>query len=247
MINTKLPNLYDRLTELDFNSKAGNFLKSKGFHQRSDGKWIRNYQQSTDSPWIHQYRHLTNHPNCEMWHQLFWEHTGWTPSECKSCWKVVVHIPSVRNLFQVYELQKEMERVCKCGLEYRPTDERRYGAYFYNQSKEEGLERLDEVRTKFHKEIRKDMRIFLKCACSEYEIKNGPPAEYEPSDKQLHLEELYKKYVVVNNVFFDQKPHQQAEIMLRWIHHAMHIGDMSYKFATGGRSMAPRMKTYEKE
>jgi len=250
MIDTTLPNLYDRLTELDFNGKAGNFLQMKGFHQRSDGRWTRNYAQSMETPWVHQFRHLSHsiQPNCEMWHQLFFEHTKWTPTECaKNCWKVVVVIPTLKNLFEVYELQKTMNHPCKCGLEHRPTDERRYGAYFYNNTKEEALDCLDKVRKEFHTNIRKDLNIFMKCACSEYEIKNGPPEDYIATPQQLQLENLYKRYVVVNDIHFDQKPHQVAAIMLRWIHHAMHIGDMTYKRTTGGRSMAPKMKTYERE
>lgn len=252
MIDTTLPNLYDRLTELDFNGKAAIFLQSKGFSQRADGKWARGYSATWDTPWIHQHKHLGPDRDCEMWHQLFFEQTKWTPTFCKSCWKVVVNIPTVEMLFAMYELQKILYHPCKCGLEHRPTDERRYGAYFYNESKEQGLETLEKVRLAVTDRMGSELgadptKIFLKCACSEYEIQNGPPAEYEPTKEQLALEDGYKKYVVTNNISFEQRIHQEAAVMLRWIHHAAHIGDLTYQFATGGKSMMPSMKTYEKE
>lgn len=249
-INTKKDrnNLYMKLNELDTISKMKYLLTNKGFRIRYDGKWTRSVVEAVsayETPWLHQYQ--APHFECDKWHNLFFTAYGWTPTYCQNCWKVVVFIPTVEKLFDLYELQHDLEHQGKCGLEYRKTDERRYGGYFYNWGKEEGLKCYEKVRRAVDKELGEDINVILKCSCSEYEVHNGPPEEWVPSEKQLVIEEEFRRWVVMSDVKHRQTRYMVAYVMLKWLHHACHIGDLTYKAFTDGNSLVKTMKTYHDE
>lgn len=249
-INTKREreSLYKKLTEIDTITPLRYLLDKKGFRIRSDGRWTREPIASAsiwETPWLHQ--HQDPDQDCDLWHNLFFAMYRWVPTYCKNCWKVVVFIPTVKKLFDLYELQHELERPCKCGLEYRFTDERKYGGYFYNWGKENGLECYKVVRQAVDEHLGKDINVILKCSCSEYEIACGPPDEWTPSEQQLAIEEKMKKWVLTGNVKHTQQKYMTAYVMLKWLHHAAHIGDLTYKEFTGGQSLVKTMKTYHQE
>jgi hypothetical protein len=247
MIDTKTDrkNLYSKLHELDFIGKARSLLTQRGFVVRPDGRLTRQSHAAWDTPWIHQ--HNFEQKECERWHSLWFPITHKVPSYCKNCWKVVVDIPTVKELFDLYELQKGLGHPCKCGIELRPTDARRYGGYFYSWGKEEGLACYQKVRQAVNEQIGEHINVFLKCACSEYEIECGPPDDWEVTPQQLKVEQMFKNYVVTSDVKFPQHPHMIAYVMLKWLHHAAHIGDMTYKECTNGQPILLTMKTYHKE
>jgi len=230
---------------MDFIGKARTLLTQKGFSIRADGKWVRNSVASWDTPWIHQ--HNYEQKECEKWHQLFFPIAKSVPTYCQRCWKVVVDIPTVKELFDLYELQKDLEHCCKCGIEYRPTDHKRYGGYFYNWGKEKGKQCYEKVRTAVSERIGEHINVILKCACSEYELDCGPPAEWKATPEQLELEQMFNNYVQISTQRFYQHPYMKAYVMLKWIHHAAHIGDMTYLELTGGKPIMRIMKTYHNE
>jgi len=247
MIDTTQKNLYLKLHELDFNGKAGKKLQQLGYRKQYDGRWSKAVSPGWDGPWIHQHRAMSRRRMCDLWHQTFFTITGQTPTYCKDCWKVVVNIPTVEKLFQLYEVQKKLNHTCKCGLELRPTDSRKYGGYFYNDSKEEGLDCLEKVKPVIQSEIGSDVDVFLKCACSEYEIANGPPEDYVAPPEQLLLESMFEKHIVPNTVSFEQSLDDIAYTMLKWIHHAAEHGDLTYMKFTDGVDILPQMKKYQRE
>jgi hypothetical protein len=237
-------NLYQKLHKLDVIGKMRYLLDGKGFRIRADGRWTRMPQDSVsvwDTPWIHQ--HQKPGQQCEIWHRLFFDRYKWVPTYCKDCWKVVVFIPTVKDLFNVYEIQHELGHPCKAGIEYRYTDERKYGAYFYNNGKQAGLDCYKMVR----EAIPENMDVILKCACSEYEIECGPPDEWKASPEQLEVEEMFKTWLVDSNMKHTQLEYMTAFTMLKWIHHAVHIGDLTYREFTNGEKLTVTMKTYHEE
>ena len=251
MIDTKKDrkNLYMRLTERNVIGALRPLLNKQGFKIRYDGRFTQSSDSAIqwDSPWIHQYQTQTGSFDCYRWHTVFFNTYGLTPTRCQNCWKVVVMPKTLVQLFDLYELQKEMERPCKCGIELRSTDERDYGGYFYNDSFESGQECYKEVRKQVSKHISKNVNVTLKCGCTEFELKNGPNADYVANDKQLALEEWIKEYVVFNDLKWVQHEFLTAHIMLSWIHRASKHGDMSYKTFTDGNSLVKTLKTYHKE
>lgn len=116
------------------------------------------------------------------------------PSFCRdSCWKVVVNPRTLRELYQLRDIQLDMVKTdpecwCKCGIEMRPTNGGvLYGGYFYANSKEEGLDRWHAVRGLVPKEI----RVVLKRHCTEMELKLGDPERYISPPHAKEQEEMY--------------------------------------------------------
>lgn len=234
-------NLYESLTLMDDMTHLKILMKEKNFSMGVDGRLRRSYGAQVETPWIHQ--HNEGIQKCELWHELFFTYNVMVPTYCQNCWKVVLFIPTVEDLFEVYEIQKELGRQCKCGMELRWTDERRYGGYFYNWGKEAGQECYKIVR----KAMPQRINVILKCACSEYEVACGPPDEWVPTEKQLRIEAAYKRRVMTNETKFRQLDYLKANVMLKWLHHAAHIGDLTYKKFTNGKPLVVQMKTYHKE
>jgi hypothetical protein len=233
--------LYDILTQMDDLTYVKILIKEKNFRMGADGRLRRMYGATTETPWVHQYS--DGMMECERWHELFFSYNVMVPTYCQNCWKVVLFIPTVEDLFEVYEIQKEMGLPCKCGMELRWTDERRYGGYFYNWGKEAGIKCYGIVR----KAMPKRIGVILKCACSEYEVACGPPDEWVATEKQLRIEAAYKRRVVTSDTKFHQHDCLKANVMLKWLHHAAHIGDLTYKKFTNEKSLVVKMKTYHKE
>ena len=150
---------------------------------------------------------------------------------------------TLEELFDLYEIPKQLERPCKCGIELRSTDERNYGGYFYNWGKAAGLECYEVVRDAVPKEI----NVILKCACTEFELKNGPVEDYVASEGQIEVENLIDKNLVLSDINWRQPDFLLAYVMLSWIHRAMKIGDQTYKIFTNGKKLVPTLRTYHEE
>lgn len=236
------------LTKKDLLTKLKPLITNRGFKIRPDGKFTTSPSEPSiqwNSPWVHQYQDGSK--DCYKWHNVFFNTYGLTPTACKNCWKVVVMPRTLVELFDLYELQKELDHPCKCGIELRETDERNYGGYFYNNSFESGKKCWEMVREAVSDKISPDINVTLKCACTEFEIKNGPVQEYEPTESQLELEYFMEEYTTFNDTKFIQPDYLVAHIMLSWIHRAVKIGDMTYKTFTDGNPLVKKLKTYHDE
>jgi len=247
MINTvkERANLYEYLTKKDVITKLKPLL-NKGYKIRHDGRFTSSPKDAAiqwNTPWVHQYQTANNH--CYKWHTIFFNNWGMTPTRCKDCWKVVVMPRTLVELFDLYELQKELERPSKCGVELRATDERKYGGYFYNRGYDQGSECFDVVSAAVAEKISPDVRVILKCACTEFELKNGPVQEYEASESQIEVENLLDEYLLMNDIKWSQPDFLTAYVMISWIHRAILIGDLTYKEFTNGESLVKPLKTYK--
>jgi hypothetical protein len=92
---------------------------------------------------------------------------------------------TLKELMDLYAFQKaftanymEKDRFCKCGIEERKCVHYNYGGYFYNKSKQQGLERYEQVRKAVDK-INPHIPVILKRYCTEFEIKLGPSDKYK--------------------------------------------------------------------
>lgn len=229
---------------MDVIGKLKFLIDKHSFRIRVDGRLSRVVQPSVtlvDSPWIHQYQPAGS--ECDVWHNLFFEEFKMVPSYCQNCYKVVLDIPTVFDLFDVYEIQHELGLSCKCGIELRKTDEKRYGGYFYNWGKDAGQKCYEIVRMAMPEQV----GVILKCSCSEYEDELGPPAEWKVTDEQKEIEDMFKKWVVHSDLQHTQPTYLVAYRMLNWIHHACHIGDLTYREFTNGEPLVKAKKTYHKE
>ena len=249
-MNTKKDrkNLYMKASNLDLITRLKPLLEKSGYMLRpSDQKFVPRVAGSTwDAPWIYTKGELTI--RCDIYHRIMFNLLDHIHSACRDCWKIVVRPRTIIELLDLYELQKEMDVPCKCGLELRSTVCGLYGGYFYTRSKEAGLERYSEVRKAVDEAISPDVPVILKRYCTEFEIGKGSKG---PSDKvgPVTPEELaYEKYVEAHfpsvGESGGQAEHVIANTIKRWIHHAFEHGDLSYLGLTNGEKLIPDYVTY---
>ena len=112
--------------------------------------------------------------------------------------------------------------------------------------KENGLKCYEKVR-KAIDGISPNINVILKCACTEFELKNGPPVDYVATQEQLDLEAIYEQYISLNDLKFNSPDYLHVYILLSFIHRAAKIGDSTYKEFTNGLSLVRGPKTYHDE
>jgi len=257
MINTKKDrsNLYLKMKNLDLVGRLLPLLERGGYMLRmSDSKFVpRNPAVGYDAPWVYVQHDPTL--RCDLYHRVFYNLLDHIHSRCRECWKVVARPQTVTQLFDLYELQRELGVPCKCGLEKRTTVCGLYGGYFYCRSKEQGLERYEQVRDLVDRHLSPDVPVILKRYCTEFElggmggIKGQGPSDKTPDATPAEIE--FEKYVEAHfppvgggNPMPD---HLIASVMARWIHHAFENGDLTYLEFTGGKKLTPDYVTYHNE
>ncbi len=239
---------YSLLSQGDVISNMLEELRTGSFHLRlQDGKLDRKLYLEWTTPWI--FAEKAPERDCLLWHRIMFGKFGMLPIWCrKNCWKVVVRPRTLEELFLLRELQEYLKFPAKCGIETRSTVCGNYGGYFYTNSKEEGFDRLDQVRKTVSKHISSDVPVFLKLACTEFEHAFGPTDKYkEPTETEYKNEDTIKG-CFVSHVFDSMQPkHLRDHIFQRWIHFAWERGDKTVMKFNGGKALFEPVVTYERE
>jgi len=95
------------------------------------------------------------------------------------CYKVVVGIETLEQVHKMAEWQHSTGWACKVGAERRNYTQRKWGAYFYCRGVEAGRERYKEVREWVDENLGKDVKVFLKRGCTEFEQHMGDSDKWE--------------------------------------------------------------------
>lgn len=248
MINTKRDrkNLYLRLDKLDIIAKVRPLLERAGYYLRQEDGVIapRIPGLAWDTPWIHVKHDFDAH--CEIYHRVFFDEMKVIPTYCRNCWKVVIRPRTLVELFDLYELEKDLDRPSKCGIEVRSSVHGLYGGYFYNRSEEQGQECYELVRKEVDECLSSDVPIILKRYCTEFELELGPsdetPLELTPEEQEV------ERYILMNfqqDKYHTYQPeHVQAFVMRKWIHWAYQNGDQTYAEFTDDGPLFKPMVTY---
>jgi hypothetical protein len=158
----------------------------------------------------------------------------------------VVRPTTLKELFQLHDIQVELDRPSKCGIEKRYTVHALYGGYFYNNSLEEGLKCKKDIEALLHDKIGPHVKVFLKRACTEFEHKFGDSTKWEITEDQVKLERR------LEDLFIDaaQKNTQGTElkkhVMANWVRFAYAQGDPTAKEFMS-KPLYPPYVTYEEE
>jgi len=198
-----------------------------------------------NTPWIHRGNPPTPERNCILFHGVFLHYTNIIPQKCQECWKVVARPRTVKELFQISNLQKTSVRSSKAGIEKRPSVNGNYGAYWYNDSISEGEECRQYV-TELVSHISKDIPVFLKRGCTEFEHKYGPSNEWGVSVENADLERLITDLIIIEDAEFVGQPwYVKNHVKSLWIEFAHERGDTTYLEFTDGKPLYPKYVTYE--
>jgi hypothetical protein len=204
---------------------------------------------SWDIPWA--YVRSDPRTRCDIYHRVFFDVLKHIHSYCRECYKVVVRPRTLVELFDLYEMQCEMDVACKCGIEVRDTTAGLYGGYFYCRGVEEGRERYKQVRKLVSKHLSPKTGVTLKRYCTEYEI--GPGSQ-GPSDKigdvtpaERKMEEYVEQHFPRTGFASPQAFHILAATMLKWIKWAYQNGDETYLKFNDGLPIIKKTVTYHEE
>lgn len=197
-------------------------------------------------PWI--FAEKSPERACVLWHRIMYGKFGMLPIWCRqNCWKVVVRPRTLEELFMLKELQEHIKTPSKCGIETRETVFGNYGGYFYTNSKEEGMDKLDQVRTEVGNHISPDIPIYLKLACTEFEHTFGPSSQYKEPTIQEHKNEDTIRGCFISLTFDSMQPkHLKDYICQKWIHFAWDRGDPTARMFNKGESLFPDIVKYER-
>jgi len=237
---------YLSISKSDIISKLRQYLEQGRFFLRDDGKLDHKTRLTHNTPWIH-IKQARNR-NCGLYH-VYHEAFGFVHSRCQECWKVVVRPRTLSELYKLLLLEEALNLPSKCGIEKRDTVCGLYGGYFYNDSKEEGLECYKLVRANVDKNISPDVVVLLKRGCTEFEIggNGGPSDKWEVTKEQAEIEFLLNDLVVQDVMKMPQPEHLKESVFRSWIHWAYAGGDMTYKEFTKGEPLFPQYVTYHEE
>lgn len=172
---------------------------------------------------------------------------SFVPIRCMNCWKVVAKPRTLKELYLILDIQKEMDMYSKCGIEERLYTAGHYGAYWYSTTKEAGLECYKEVRDRVNI-ISPYIPVILKRGCTEYEFgMNGPSDKWKMFDGQVKFEEYIKSKIELMVANEGQSLFLKKMVMENWNAFAHSRGDLSYTEFNEGQLLYPQYVTYHKE
>lgn len=240
--------LYQKLNKFDLIEYMMSVLDAGMYTVTSEGTIRRNAKNAIqyETPWHHV--NPCPYKQCNIDHQVKFNMFGYIPPKCMECWKVVVAPRTVKELFQLVDVEKGLGRPSKCGIELRAYTSRPYGGYFYNNSLDEGRHCYELVRKAVDEHISKDVHVLLKRGCTEYEMIAGNSLAWYMNDHAWQLEETIEAYVEDDA---KNAGHQPAivwrHVHKRWIEYAFKQGDQTYLEFTDGEPLYPPYQTYHEK
>lgn len=234
---------YTNDTVYDLIERFDSFFKKGTMYIRPDGKIGIMVNQEYHTPWI------SVKPNsdrvCPLYWDIFFPSYGAIHSRCHSCWKVLARPKTLLQLMQCREVQKNMDTESKCGIEIRDIVPANYGSYWYNDSLKEGLKKKDWVRGELDRAGMKDIDVFLKRGCTEFEHKYPDSSTWKILDNQLEIEKKLSETLVFEADLGIKTPPWFVKLHTKrwWVRFAASRGDDTYKIFNGGE---PLKKDYRK-
>jgi hypothetical protein len=249
---------YDKLGDEDLIRPLITFLqRTSNYHIGSDGRvHTTMWGVEPDTPWIH--NHSDSNKDCGLWHNVMFDLYGFIPTPCMECWKLVVSMDTVEQLFDMDEMQRELMEFSKCGIEVRDYTPRLYGAYFYNSSVDEGQERYSQVISAMKDrpllapllepkdEDGYPRNILLKRACTEFERKFPKSNNWVATPEQVEMEQRIIDLFDRDFPLSQQLPNQKHHVYRKWIEFAACHGDRTYMKFNDEKPLFPAPVTYHK-
>lgn len=261
------PTYLDHLAGFDIVRLFEDWLESGSWYICPETKKIRIRKHMIDH---HRHWIYTNpNPNlhCGFYMDGVFMHLNFIHSMCMECWKVVVKMNSVVQLFKIYEWQKNFtqndmgkDRFCKCGIEQRHYTNYNYGAYFYNRGIEQGKLRHAQVFKAMQELFGKDnvssvpgsvgqgkVEVILKRYCTEFELKLGPTDKYERPAAADEMEKALNEAFLLEKFCPGQPDFLLRHIQFKWLEHAWMRGDQTAKLFNNGDPFYTPVVTYHNQ
>lgn len=236
----------ENLMDLEFLKRVEQLLDNNCIADQ--GKFRIILKADPRPPWLF-VKHDAEHM-CFLDRQIIFERFGIIPPRCLNCWKVVVAPRTLWEVDKIHDIMEWMDHPSKIGYESRKWTNRIYGGYFYNKSKEEGLDTLDRARELIHTYVAADVPIYLKRACTEMELSCGPTTEWNDEldeNNQTWVDYIEDKFVVHVEKRVPQPDFVKVKVIKDMIEWAFQWGDPTVDLYTDeGRDLVTPSVKYER-
>jgi hypothetical protein len=139
---------------------------------------------------------------------------------------VVARPRTLYELNEVFKFQQGSDWFSKCGTENRMHVPAHYGAYWYTDSREEGLKRFEQVSEEMAK-IHEDIGVILKRGCTEMEIKYGSSRKWEATEQAKRWDKNFLEAVEDEKTAIPQPEYVKRHVFRKWVEYAWSIGDLT--------------------
>jgi hypothetical protein len=140
------------------------------------------------------------------------------PAKCMECYKVVLFLDALSDVYLVEALQQAGTYPGKVGAETRSgVKGRRFGGYWYCNGIEEGQARYDEIKkwclANLTPNIPRTWKIILKRGCTEFEQHMGRSDKWVYTELHAELEALATERIV-----FTPLEGEQPDVIVENVH-----------------------------
>ena len=216
-------------------------------------KWSNDYPDKLEpmtrglleNPWVVILMGKEHHTQCAFSHKILFNLVSlhftprFVPSYCQECWKIVARPQTLRQLWDICDLQTSQQLPSKAGIEERREVFGLYGAYWYTRSMEEGRALYQSLSGQI------GVPLILKRGCTEMEMNCGDSSKWQVYDGQLEVEERFRNLIVIEKYTpILQTDWVISNIKRRWIEWAWEHGDKTVYEFTDGKPLVPAYKTY---
>lgn len=235
---------YAKCIKGDLISHLHQILVSAGYYLNHEGVYKRAFTAlGVNTPW-HHVKHLRS-KKCGIDHRVKFDGLGIIPPRCLECWKVVVFPKTLKQLFQLLDVQKALGRASKCGIDLRYYSPNLYDGFFYNNSLEEGRECYEVVRNAINEHLGIDVKVILKRGCTEYEMIKGPSVAWTLTREEREVDKRIDEIVDLTTPNVSgQSEEALAQVHSHWIEWAWKFSDPTVAEYIGELPLYPPAVTY---
>ena len=195
------------------------------------------------TPWYQIVPSMTR--DCSLWHEVYFNNFHFVPKGCMNCWKVVIKVKSVFELFKLKDLLIELNLPSKCGVDVRKFTNSVYIGFFYTNSPAEGKVIYDKVAPVL-KEAFPKAPVILKRGCTEMEMEFPPSSSWRYTPNTEHLERQLNSVFIEtpNPALGPQMALLKSNIFRFWLDHAYSIGDNTWSKVLDSEGYIPPKHLY---
>ena len=225
-------------------------FKKGALYVREDGKIGITGRNWSHIPWIYivSKRGVEKEHNrkavCFVSKDIKFKYYHFIPIGCHACWKVVVRPRTLKELFALHDLQKELGLWSKAGIEERSIVPAVYGGYFYNPTLDKARKCKIIVEKAVASEISSDIPIFVKRGCTEYEKLFPEPRHWKIPLGQKEFEAEMDDLLVMEVNMSPPPDYVVRNTKRQWVERAFEVGDETYRLFTGGKALGQLVTTF---
>ncbi len=167
---------------------------------------------------------------CEVWSPIYFKVYGIIPIGCRNCWKISARPRTLKELFEVSDIQHRTNRNSKSGVEMRPHTGNQGGySSFWYAPLDGGLEGGRELYKLVKEDLKDtDLKPVLKRGCTEMEIGKPPSSDWDDfakNEKWDLKEDLLNAFYVFGEQVQVSHTVFKVHSLLAWIKYARAHGD----------------------